>query len=273
MFDISDTIIRATLSTDKAELDKMARTVWDGHDYLPKIAEQWISEGGFFVVEYRNRIIGCTKISRFPNGVLWFEGLRVHAKFRGLGIGKLLNGFAFDYAHRLKDTIPNIKYEFCTYYKNYESIHLAQKIGFKEAERFFVIAKRGTHKTKEPELISEYQLSAFDLLGTHIPCGWRAVHNVSESLDWLKARSKLFKTDNGFFLSGGISGNSILALGQPRSDLKNDLPYFQYLYGPRKSIELILPMSWERHIPALISQGFHFWDGESVANMIIFSAI
>ncbi len=272
MFNLDKCTIRKAELNDIEGLNKIAKTIWDGHDYLPLVADKWIREGGFFVAEHDNKLVGCTKISLFPGNVMWFEGLRVHGKFHGLGIGKLLNAFAFNYAMQEKRLNPALKFEFCTYYKNLESIHLAQKLGFEVVEEYYVMAKRGIKKTIKPTLITDYDMSIFDRFEGHIPCGWRAINNIPQSLNWIKANCRIFQTPAASYLIGGLSGNSILPLGEPQTSLQTELPYFQHFYGSYKFIELILPPAWADSIPGLINKGFHFWDKETKANMYIFQA-
>lgn len=271
-FNKEDTHIRPALPADKNGLIKMAKTIWDGGDYLPKIVDTWIAEGGFFVAEWQSQIIGCTKITMFPRNVMWFEGLRVHSRYQGKGIGKLLNAFGFRYAMAQKESNPHLSFEFCTYYKNVESIHLARKLGFKVLRRFYVLSKRGVDKCLPPMILDDYDISIFHNLPSHIPCGWRALHNHPDSLSWIKDHCKVFQTPQGRYLLAGISGLCIIPLDSPPVDIGAELPYFQTFYGPRKSIELILPLSWKAQIPYLKKKGFRFWDKETKANMLIFGA-
>lgn len=263
-------MIRAALPADLEGLIKMSKSIWEGSDYLPKVAAKWIEEGGFFVADYNGRIIGCTKISIFPHEVIWFEGLRVQSRFQGKGIGRLLNAFAYQVAMAISKGMKQPKYEFCTYYKNHESIHLAQKLGFEVLERYYVLYRRGVQKTTNPAWIQDFSMDAFACYPSHIPCGWRSVYNDPLSLPWLKSNCRIFETPSGKYLAGGISHPSILPLGRPVESLRSELPYFQALYGSRKSMELIVPASWEQQIPALMQEGFKFWDDEIVPALLIF---
>ncbi len=272
MINIQECRIREATPGDIDGLKKIARTIWEGHDYLPLVAEKWIKEGGFFVAECQGKLLGCTKISRFPGNVMWFEGLRVHGKYHGLGLGKLLNAFAFEYAMRAKADHPELRFEFCTYYQNHESIHLAQKLGFEIVEQYYVLAKRGIKKTIAPMELESFDMDIFEAFPAHIPCGWRGVYNLEESKAWIRENCKIIQTPGSKYLLGGLSGTSILPLGAPQEDLASDLPYFQHYYGSFKSIELILPLSWQKQIPELLKSGFRFWDGEAQPNMYIFRA-
>jgi N-acetylglutamate synthase-like GNAT family acetyltransferase len=272
MFKLENCKIRKAELSDLEGLKKIARTIWEGTDYLPIVAEKWINEGGFFVAEHENTLVGCTKISRFPANVMWFEGLRVHGRYQGLGIGKLLNAFAFQYAIAARKSNPELKFEFCTYYKNIESIHLAQKLGFEIVEEYYVLAKRGLKRSLAPQMISDFDMDIFAHYPNHIPCGWRAIYNLEDSKAWIRSNCRLFQTPASSYLVGGLSGNSILPLGEPQRDLRKELPYFQHFYGSYKSIELILPKSWQKMIPDLLERGFRFWDQEAKPNMYIFKA-
>ena len=270
--DLSKCLIRPAQMQDTNALLKMSQTIWDGHDYLPNILGRWIREEGFLVAEYEGMIVGCTKISRFPHDVIWFEGLRVHGRFQGMGLGNLLNQAAYEYARAEAALNPKLGFEFCTYYKNHESIHLAQKLGFRIVQKFYVITKRGVKNIRQPELAHSYDLAWFDCFDSHIPCGWQAVHRHPDSLPWMQARTKILASPRGRYLLGGISGYTIAPLMAPNLNIIEDLGYFQAFYGSYKAIELVLNMAWAPLVPALIQKGFRFWDDEPAPNMYIFTA-
>ncbi len=48
----------------------MSRHIWDGHDYLEKVYDRWLDDGGFSVAELKGEIIGCVKLTRLPDKVL-----------------------------------------------------------------------------------------------------------------------------------------------------------------------------------------------------------
>lgn len=270
-FELAQCNIRIALPTDADDLVRMSKTIWEGHDYLPMILSRWIGEDWFFVVEYQSRIIACLKLSLFPDNVIWFEGLRVHGKYQGLGIGTMLNAYAFGFAEQLRKQNPAISYEFCTYYKNYESLKMTKKAGFRIVEHFYQLDKRGVRDTKEPEIVTDYDMSIFKAYKKYIPLGWQAVRNHPDSLYFIKQRATVFLTPQSIYLLAGLADKNVIFLQTPVKDFKSELPYLQHFFGSRKKYGVILPMSMSRDIPFMQSKGFYFWEGEKepVRNMVI----
>ncbi|MDD2331517.1 MAG: hypothetical protein PHI68_02560, partial [Candidatus Cloacimonetes bacterium] len=178
----------------------------------------------------------------------------------GQGVGRLINAYAFEYAERLRACNQNLAYEFCTYYLNTESLHMAKKAGFRIVQRFYAISKKGIKVCQRPEIIEEYGLNLFKSVRKYIPSGWQSVHKHPDSLPWLKARCTVFKTPKAIYLLGGISGKSIFPLTRFQGDIKQELPYFQYFYSSYKPIEIILPRSWKGVLPELQKKKFKFWE-------------
>ena len=261
-FDLKDCKVRLAQETDFGDLSAIARTIWDGSDYLPKVMQRWTKEPWFFVCEYQSRVIACIKLSLFPDNVLWIEGLRVHARFQGKGIGSFLNKHIYTFADELKRRNPLLAYEFCTYYKNAESIHMTEKMGFRIANRFFEYDKRGVKATLEPEIVTDYDMSLFEAYPGHIPLGWQAVHNHPDSLDFIKARAVVFRTPQSTYLLGGLSDKNVILLQPPVQNFKAEFPYFQHFYGSRKKYGIIFSTAFGADLPRLFKLGLHSWDLE-----------
>lgn len=261
-FDLKDCKVRLAQTSDSADLSAIARTIWGGGDYLPNVMQRWIAEPWFFVCEYRSQVIACIKLSLFPDNVLWIEGLRVHARFQGKGIGNLLNKHIFAFAAELKNRNPSLSFEFCTYYKNSESLHMTQKMGFRITERFFEYDKRGIKATLKPEIVTAYDMSLFKAYPRHIPLGWQSVHNHPESLEFIKDRALVFRTPQSTYLLGGVAEKNVVLLSPPVPDFKSEFPYFQYFFGSRKKYGIILSSAFESHLPRLFKLGLHSWEKE-----------
>jgi len=263
--------IRLAKESDRDGLIALSKTIWEGHDYLPRILSRWLNEPWFFVCDYQGKIIACIKLSLFPDNVLWFEGLRVHKRFQGMGIGKMMNRFVLSHAIELRKQNPRLSFEFCTYYKNIESLHLTKKIGFRVVKRYYNMEKSGIQSCMEPDLIEEPEPKYFRKLGAYIPLGWQAVHNCDQGREFIRQYGTLFKTPGGVYLLGGVGERCITLLQEPGTSLKDDLPYFQSFYGSRKRISIIIPTCYEASIPLLQKMGFRFWDEERevVQNMLV----
>lgn len=270
-FKLDECLVRLAIEHDRTDLEEIARSIWDGHDYLPKVLDKWLNEPYFFVCEYRGKVIACIKLSLFPDHVLWFEGLRVKGSFQGNGIGGFMNREMFKFAAKLKESDPSLRFEFCTYYKNVESLHLTAKAGFRMAEAFYTIDKHGIKAQTIPEIVQDYNMSLFATYPKHIPLGWQAVHNCEDSLEFIKQRAIVFRTHQAIYMLAGLNEKNVVFLSPPVLDIKAELPYFQYFYGPRKKYGIILPSSFKKHLSRLHAHGFKFWDNEPkpVKNMLI----
>lgn len=273
MFELESCKVRLARENDRDDLIRISKGIWDGHDYLPRLLDRWINEPYFFVCEYDGTAIACLKLSLFPDHVLWFEGLRVHRKYQGKGIATMMNRHLFAFARELKQADPRLSYEFCTYYKNVESLHLTQKLGFRPVERFYSLDRRGIVRTMEPEIVKDFGMEEFTNLKKYIPLGWQPVHNVPDSLDFIKSRALLFRTPQASYLLGGITEQNILFLAPPVQDIKAELPYFQHFFGSRKRFSILLPLQYKTHLPRLMQEKFFFWDDtrEVAENYLILS--
>lgn len=268
-FNLDDCAIRLARETDKPDLIRVARGIWGGSDYLPKVFDRWVREPWFWVCEYRGRAIACLKMTRFPDDVLWFEGLRVQVRFQNHGIAKLLNRRSFATAQKLREENPDISYEFATYYLNVESLHLTQKLGFRVVDKFFSLKKRGVARTEKPRILKSIDLADFQNYPRYIPCAWQSVHNTQDSLGFLEEHGCCFQTPHARYYFGGLHDPCVTLLETPAPSLRDDLPYLQHFFGSRKSYDLIMPSSFRSSLPLLHKLGFRVWGDEAVENMLV----
>lgn len=268
-FDLNECLVRPVKLKDRDDLIRIARSIWGGTDYLPRVMDRWISEPWFLACEYRDRVIACIKLSLFPDQVLWFEGLRVLPKFQNRGIATLMNKSAFALADRLRGEGKVRHFEFCTYYQNLESLHLTKKLGFKVVETFFQLNKRGIKATLEPKILPKVDLKAFRHFDKFLPCSWQTVHNCRDSLPFLNKYGCLFQTPRATYYLGGSHEPSITLLDPPGPETKEELPYFQHFFGSRKSYGIVVPQAFKDSLPLLMKLGFHFWEHEFAENMLV----
>ena len=86
---------RPALPMDTPQVLELAKHIWDGHDYLPYVWEEWLTEpqGLLCVAEYGSRIAGVGKLTLLSPGQWWLEGLRVHPEFEGRGFASHINDY------------------------------------------------------------------------------------------------------------------------------------------------------------------------------------
>lgn len=271
-FDINACLVRKARPEDKPSLQRMSRTIWDGHDYLLQVLDRWLFEPWFLVCEYHGRVIACLKLTLLPDKVLWFEGLRVHGRYQGNGIGKLMNRAGMALAETVARKHPGLSYEFCTYYQNTESLSLTSRIGFEVVRRFITMDKYGTHNTRVPKVLRRPDADWFASYPDYIPLGWRSVHNTPDGISFIRRNAVFFQTPQARYMLAGYPERYITFLDIPVRNLKDELPYFQYFYGARKKYGIIMPTEFASAIPHLKRHSFTFWDEEPDAephNMLI----
>lgn len=94
--------VRPARDADKAPLMSFIKDVWRGHDYIPKVWDDWIRDkkGRMFVVEVEGVPVGMNRVRYLEDGSAWFEGARVHPEFRGRGLASLLGENSMKVARR-----------------------------------------------------------------------------------------------------------------------------------------------------------------------------
>jgi GNAT superfamily N-acetyltransferase len=84
--------VREARPSDREPLMSFIKNVWGGHDYIPRVWDQWLKEkdSKMFVVLVDGRPVGMSRVCFLEDGSAWFEGARVHPEFRGRGLATAL---------------------------------------------------------------------------------------------------------------------------------------------------------------------------------------
>ena len=84
--------VRPARQGDRAPLMSFIKDVWGGHDYVPRVWDEWLNDmkGEMFVVEVGGVPVGMNRVRYLEDGSAWFEGARVHPDFRGRGLATML---------------------------------------------------------------------------------------------------------------------------------------------------------------------------------------
>lgn len=84
--------VRLARPADKGQLMSFIKDVWEGHDYIPRIWDEWLKDetGKMFVVEADGVPVGMSRVKFLEDGSAWLEGARVHPDFRGRGLASML---------------------------------------------------------------------------------------------------------------------------------------------------------------------------------------
>lgn len=96
----NDLLIRPVRPADRERIVELTRDVWDGHDYIPRVFDEWLSEAGaeFQAVEIDGEVVGLQRIRPYAPGLVWYEGLRVASTHRRRGIARSMLQSAIDEA-------------------------------------------------------------------------------------------------------------------------------------------------------------------------------
>lgn len=71
---------------------EITRDVWDGHDYINRVFDDWIGDAGaaFQAAEVDGVVVGLQRLRPYAPGVTWYEGLRVASTHRRQGIARAM---------------------------------------------------------------------------------------------------------------------------------------------------------------------------------------
>ena len=66
----------------------MVAGVWEGHDYIPRVFDEWVSDPGawFQAAEVQGEVAGIQRFRPISASILWYEGLRVAPGREGRGL-------------------------------------------------------------------------------------------------------------------------------------------------------------------------------------------
>ncbi len=148
--------VRPARLTDKGPLMSFIKDVWGGHDYIPRVWDDWMHDrhGKMFVVEVDGVPVGMNRIRFLEDGSVWFEGARVHPDYRGRGLATLLGENSMRVARERGSTV----FRLTSGSRNKTAHRQIAKIGFDEAARFSVYEPKEETKlnpTEEAESVRQ----------------------------------------------------------------------------------------------------------------------
>jgi GNAT superfamily N-acetyltransferase len=77
-------------AADRERVLEICRDVWDGHDYIPRVFDEWLKDAGatFQAAEVEGVVAGLQRLRPYAPGLIWYEGLRVASSHRRRGIAR-----------------------------------------------------------------------------------------------------------------------------------------------------------------------------------------
>lgn len=131
-------VCRPALAQDTPAMQEITRTIWDGHDYVPREWDHWLSDasGCLAIAELGGRVVGLARLTRFGEYDWWDQALRVHPDFRGQGIASHLHKYLLEYWERTGTGILRMT----TTADRFPVHHLAEQSGFERIGEFTFFA-------------------------------------------------------------------------------------------------------------------------------------
>ena len=85
-----DLLIRPVRPADRERVVDLTRDIWNGHDYVPRVFDDWVSDSAsaFQAIELDGIVVGLQRLRPYAPGLLWYEGLRVASSHRRQGLAR-----------------------------------------------------------------------------------------------------------------------------------------------------------------------------------------
>lgn len=82
--------LRPVRPADRARVVEMTADVWDGHDYLPSVFDDWVADPSaqFLAAEEMGQLVGLQRVRPIGPGLMYYEGLRVASTHRRRGLAR-----------------------------------------------------------------------------------------------------------------------------------------------------------------------------------------
>lgn len=79
-------------AADRDRVLEISRDIWDGHDYIPRVFDDWLADAGasFQAAELDGVLVGLHRLRPYAQGLVWYEGLRVASTHRRQGLARAM---------------------------------------------------------------------------------------------------------------------------------------------------------------------------------------
>ena len=204
--------MRAVIPSDREDVMEISRHTWGGHDYIPHVFDDWMSDSDSRVVgiEVDGHIVALDNLRLVDAGRTgWMEGLRVHPRYRKKGLAKILTKQLVEMGTALG--VARLRYTTGT--DNIASLRLAEYVGmhrvfdmgvfWREAISRIKYEKRATLATITPHLLHSLLQTSQDL----VPNGaviydWKALDATLANLEKIATFCEIWaEVKNGMLVS------------------------------------------------------------------------
>jgi GNAT superfamily N-acetyltransferase len=88
----SELTLRPMRAADRERVVEISRDIWEGHDYLPRVFDEWLADAGaaFQAAELEGVVVGVQRLRPIAPGLVWYEGLRVASTHRRQGLARAM---------------------------------------------------------------------------------------------------------------------------------------------------------------------------------------
>ena len=88
----SELTLRPMRAADRERVVEISRDIWDGHDYLPRVFDEWLADAGaaFQAAELEGVVVGVQRMRPIAPNMVWYEGLRVASTHRRQGLARTM---------------------------------------------------------------------------------------------------------------------------------------------------------------------------------------
>jgi GNAT superfamily N-acetyltransferase len=88
----SELTLRPMRAADRERVVEISRDIWDGHDYLPRVFDEWLGDAGaaFQAAELDGVVVGVQRLRPIAPNLVWYEGLRVASTHRRQGLARAM---------------------------------------------------------------------------------------------------------------------------------------------------------------------------------------
>ncbi len=159
--------VRDARPSDKKQLMSFIKDIWGGQDYIPYVWDEWLEDkaGRMFVVEVDNVPVGMNRVRFLEDGSAWFEGARIHPRFRSRGLASMLGENSMKVARKRGVEV----FRLTSGSRNKSAHRQIDRIGFKESSRISVYEpkkgrrfapEKGVRRAGEGDLASANELVA-----------------------------------------------------------------------------------------------------------------